>query len=71
MKMISFKRLCVMLVLAVVAVCNTVEAKTKQKVADKELIGVWIMDSYCFEGEEKVVCGKNYSQVKVYRANGE
>lgn len=31
MKMISFKRLCVMLVLAVVAVCNTVEAKTKQK----------------------------------------
>lgn len=71
MKMISFQKLCVMLVLAVVAVCNTVEAKTKQKVADKELIGVWIMESYCYEGEDKVECGKNYSQVKVYRANGE
>lgn len=43
----------------------------QQRVADKELIGVWLMESMQFEGEEKTICGKDYSQIKVYRANGE
>ena len=42
-----------------------------QKVADKELIGVWLMESMQWEGEKKTECGINYTQVKVYRANGE
>ena len=38
------------------------------KVADKELIGTWIMESMQFEGERKTVCGKEsgYSQFKFY-----
>lgn len=43
----------------------------QQKVDDKELIGVWAMESMQFEGEDKVMLGKNYARVKVYRANGE
>lgn len=42
-----------------------------QNVPDKELHGVWLMESYCWEGEQKVVCGENYSQVKVYMPDGE
>ena len=42
-----------------------------QKVADKELVGVWLMESMQWEGESKTMCGKDYTQVKVYRANGE
>ena len=43
------------------------------KIADKELIGTWVMESMQFEGEKKVVCGKTsgYSQFKYYGADGE
>ncbi len=43
------------------------------KVADKELIGTWIMESMQFEGERKTVCGKEsgYSQFKFYGPDGE
>lgn len=43
------------------------------KVADKELIGAWIMESMQFEGEKKIICGKEsgYSQFKFYGADGE
>lgn len=41
------------------------------QVDDKEIVGVWIMTSMKFEGENKEYIDKNYNQVKVYRANGE
>lgn len=41
------------------------------KVADKEIVGVWVMSSMKFEGENKELINENYNQVKVYRANGE
>lgn len=71
MKTSFIRKVSMMFVVAVATMLGTGYAKAQQKVAEKELIGVWIMDSYCYEGEEKVVCGKDYSQVKVYRANGE
>lgn len=43
----------------------------QKKVADDYLVGVWIMQSMQFTGEEKYECGKDYSQIKVYRKNGE
>ena len=49
------------------------EAPKRIEVADNYLVGTWVMESYQFEGEgnTKTVCGTNYSQIKVYRANGE
>lgn len=43
------------------------------KVDDKELIGVWMMESMQWEGEKKVMCGKEtgYTQFKFYGADGE
>ena len=43
------------------------------KVADKELVGVWVMESMQWEGEKKTVCGKEsgYTQFKFYGADGE
>ena len=44
-----------------------------QKVADKELIGVWMMESLQYDGEKKTMCGKasGYTQFKYYGADGE
>ena len=49
------------------------ETPKKIEVADNYLVGTWVMEYYQFEGEgnTKNICGTNYSQVKVYRANGE
>ena len=43
------------------------------KVADKELVGAWLMQKMQWEGEKEVVCGKErgYTQFKYYGANGE
>ena len=46
-------------------------AKAQTKVADKEIIGVWVMTSMKYDGENKEYINGSYSQVKVYRANGE
>ena len=46
-------------------------AKAQAKVADKEIIGVWVMTSMKYDGENKEYINGSYSQVKVYRANGE
>ena len=42
-------------------------------VDDREIVGVWIMESMQWEGEKKTVCGKEtgYSQFKFYGADGE
>lgn len=45
--------------------------KAQRKVADKELVGVWIMTSMKFDGEGMNYISDNYTQVKVYRADGE
>ena len=47
--------------------CST-RAMAQVKVADKEIIGVWVMTSMKYDGENKELIGENYSQVKVYRA---
>ena len=43
------------------------------KVADKELVGTWMMVSMQYDGEKTIVCGKEsgYSQFKYYGADGE
>lgn len=43
------------------------------KVTDKDLIGAWVMEWMQFDGEKKIVCGKEsgYSQFKYYGADGE
>lgn len=43
------------------------------KFSDKELIGVWLMESMQWEGEKKTVCGKEsgYTQFKFYGPDGE
>jgi hypothetical protein len=43
----------------------------QRRVADKELIGEWMLKSMQYEGEEKIICGKEFTQIKIYRANGE
>ena len=63
----------VMFVMAVVLMSTLhVNAQTT-KVADKELIGAWVMESMQFEGEKKIMCGKEsgYSQFKYYGPDGE
>ena len=42
---------------------NNIIAQTK--IADKEIIGVWIMASMKFEGENKEFINDDYNQVKV------
>jgi hypothetical protein len=43
------------------------------KVDDKELVGVWYLESMQWEGEKKTICGKasGYTQFKFYGADGE
>ena len=43
------------------------------KVADKELVGAWLMESMQWEGEKKTVCGREsgYAQFKYYGPDGE
>lgn len=41
------------------------------KVSDSDLVGTWVMESMQWEGEKKIECGIKYTQVKVYRADGE
>ena len=41
--------------------------------SEKELVGVWLMESMQWEGEKKTMCGKQsgYAQFKYYGADGE
>lgn len=63
----------VMLVMAMALMsAMQVNAQTA-RVEDKEIIGTWMMESMQFEGEKKIVCGKEtgYTQFKYYGADGE
>ena len=62
----------IILMAAVLLWAVQVNAQTT-KVADQELIGAWLMESMQFEGEKKMMCGKQtgYAQFKYYGADGE
>jgi hypothetical protein len=62
-----------MLLIIAMALMSAVQVSAQTKVADKELIGVWIMESMQFDGEKKIVCGKEsgYTQFKYYGPDGE
>lgn len=67
-KNIILARLAMMLLAMFIS--STVVAQ-KAKTTDKDLIGVWVMESMKFEGQKKNYIGGDYNQIKVYRANGE
>ena len=47
----------VMLVMAVALMSVLQVSAQNVKMDDKEIIGVWLMESMQWEGEKKVVCG--------------
>ena len=53
--------------------CATQLTAQSPKIADSELVGVWLMESMQWEGEKKVLCGKEtgYTQFKYYGPKGE
>ena len=61
------------LLLMAIALISALQVSAQTKVDDKEIIGVWIMESMQYEGEKKTVCGKEtgYTQFKYYGADGE
>ncbi len=67
----KFRRVAVCLAVLLVALTSATPSFAQAKVADKEIVGVWIMTSMKFEGENKELISDSYNQVKVYRANGE
>ena len=62
-----------MLVIAMALMSVLQVSAQNVKVDDKEIIGVWYMESMQFDGEKKIVCGKatGYTQFKFYGADGE
>lgn len=71
MKLNRVTRLIAFVAVMFVSFMYSASAMAQAKVADKEIIGVWIMESMKYAGEKKNYIGENYNQVKVYRANGE
>jgi len=63
----------VLFVMAVALLCVLQVSAQNVKVDDKEIVGVWLMESMQWEGEKKTVCGKEtgYTQFKYYGADGE
>ena len=55
MKTTDFKRLVGILTLLVLTIASA-QAQQKAKIADKELVGVWLMESMQYEGEKKIEC---------------
>lgn len=71
MKKNNVKRTVLCMAMMVVAMMSSLSAMAQAKVDDKEIIGVWIMKSMKFDGEDRELINEGYNQVKVYRANGE
>jgi len=65
------KKTMIMMAVALMSALQVCAQNTK--VADKELIGVWMMESMQWDGEKKTICGKEsgYTQFKYYGADGE
>jgi len=61
------------LTMAMVLACVAQLSAQNNKISDKEIVGVWLMESMQWEGEKKTVCGKEsgYTQFKFYGADGE
>jgi len=59
--------------IAAMLMCAAQLSAQNTKVSEKELVGVWVLESMQFEGEKKITCGKEsgYSQFKYYGADGE
>lgn len=71
MKLNSVTKFTAFIAIMVLSLLHSTDAAAQAKVADNEIIGVWIMESMKYVGEQKNHIGENYNQVKVYRANGE
>lgn len=57
-----------------VALMGTLQASAQNVKGDnKDLVGVWIMESMQWEGENEIVCGREngFTQFKYYGADGE
>lgn len=63
----------VLLVMAVAFMSAVQVSAQNVKIDDKELAGVWILESMQWEGEKKTMCGKEtgYTQFKFYGTDGE
>ncbi|MCI5758258.1 MAG: lipocalin family protein [Alloprevotella sp.] len=46
-------------------------AQAPLKVPDREIVGVWLLKTLRFDGEDREYVSANYTQVKIYGANGE
>lgn len=68
---VSVKACAVFVALVFLSLANATSAFAQAKVADKEIVGLWIMTSMKWEGENKNHINEAYNQIKVYRANGE
>ena len=62
-----------MLMMTAMLMCAIGMNAQTAKIADKELVGAWIMESMQYEGEKKMMCGQEtgYTQFKYYGADGE
>ena len=61
-----------LMTMALLMCAVTTNAQTAN-VTDRNLIGVWTLEWMQFDGEKKIVCGKEtgYSSLKFYGTNGE
>lgn len=65
------KKVILMMAVALMSALQVCAQTTK--VADKEIIGVWMMEWMQYDGEKKIMCGKgtSYTSFKYYGADGE
>ena len=63
----------VMFIIAATLISVLQASAQNAKPTDKDLIGVWCMESMQWDGEKKIMCGKEngYSSFKYYGADGE
>ena len=61
------------LTMVMMLACVSQLSAQTNKISDKEIVGVWMMESMQWEGEKKVACGRasGYTQFKYYGADGE
>ena len=71
MKKNNFKKTAMTFLMVIMALANATQLKAQQKVDDKELVGTWVLQYMQYDDNEKIMCNKTYTQIKVYRANGE
>lgn len=64
------KRIFVLCFLLTAILVPAVHAQKRKVLPDKRIVGVWILQSKQYEGEQKIVCGKKYSSFKCACAMG-